>query len=92
MLNTIGEKRQTWRTPTEVWKKSPLMLFWRTALLESSYSALMTSMMLMSNLKLPQAFVPYTIGCFLEVDEVMVEYMFVLQMFLYQLSYVEDLF
>ena len=36
--------------------------------------------------------VPYTIGCFLEVDEVMVEDTMVLQMFLYKLSYVEDLF
>ena len=41
---------------------------------------------------LPQDFVPDMVKCFLEVDEVMVEVILVLQMFLYQQSYVEDLF
>ena len=41
MLDKIGERRQPWRTSSEVWKKSPLVLFWRTALLYSSYSALL---------------------------------------------------
>ena len=44
MLSRIGERTHPWRSPTEVRKKSPLMFFWRTALFESSYNALMTSM------------------------------------------------
>ena len=41
---------------------------------------------------LSQALVPYTIECFLDVDEVMLEDTLVLQMFLYQQSNVEDVF
>jgi len=84
MLNRARERRHPCQTPKEVWKKSSHMMLRRTALFESCKVEVLHD--------LPQAFVPDTVKCFLEVDEVMVEVILVLQMFLYQQSYVEDLF
>ena len=86
MLNKIGERRNSWRIPTEVWKKSLWMLFWRTALLESSCNCFDDLNDVRVEVEvlhdIPQGLVPFTIiECFLEVDEVMVEDTLVLQMF-----------
>lgn len=51
MLNRARERRHPCQTPKEVWKKSSHMMLRRTALFESLWSTMMTSMRLASKLK-----------------------------------------
>ena len=76
--------RHPWQIPSEVWKEVSVDVIVKNC---AARVFIHVSVELEVLNDLPQSLVPYTIECFLEVDEVLVEDTLMLQIFLYQQFY-----
>ena len=96
-LNRMGESKHPWQTPFVVLNTNPSWLFMRTALLDILYTRYMAwtsppSMLKRLRTCMPQAWVPDSVRCLLEVNEVMAQIALMLQVLLYNDSKNEELF